>query len=247
MLVLKNIYVTVGKGTPLERPVLKGIDIQAMQGEVIALIGGNGTGKSTLFNVISGFIKPEKGKILLKGQDITAQTQAERSKRISLVMQDPRLGTMENLSIYENMAFAFRRGRSRFLIPFATRARKTLFQEKLSQLEMGLENRLDLLVGGLSGGQRQALSLVMALLADADVILLDEITAALDPDAAARVMDLASRMLRQDGKTGLMITHQHEQAQTYADRTLLLRDGILHENEPAKDKIAPLTHALKAG
>jgi putative ABC transport system ATP-binding protein len=160
-------------------------------------------------------------------------------------MQDPRIGSVANMSIMENMAFALERGKSRNLFPFATAERKQLFQEKLSLLGMGLENRLNELVANLSGGQRQALSLIMASLADAKILLLDEITAALDPKTATNVMQIANKIVGEEGRTCIMITHNMTQAIEYGDRTLLLANGEFVKEFSSVTKSA-LTPALLA-
>jgi putative ABC transport system ATP-binding protein len=229
MLKLDDITVTLGKNTLLERTVLTNLSLDIKQGEFVSIIGGNGAGKSTLFNVISGFITPEKGKIFLKDQEITNDPQHKKSLYISKVMQDPKVGTMENLSILENMAFAYKRGLKRSLLPFNTHKRRSLFRDKLSLLGMNLENRLDDLVGSLSGGQRQALSLIMSILTPSDVLLLDEITAALDPKVAQSVMELAAKIIEAENRTTLMITHNMSHALTYGGRILILNGGKIEK------------------
>ncbi len=225
MLTLKNINVTVEKGTKLERKILNTLNLQVAPQEFVVVIGGNGAGKSTLFNVISGFLKPEKGQIILSHQDVTHIPQQTRAASVSQVMQDPRLGTFENMTLLENMAIAYKRGEKRTLKSFSNKARKHFFQEKLSLLKMGLENRLDDLVSHLSGGQRQALSLIMAIIADSKILLLDEITAALDPKIAHTIMKITNSIIREEKRTCLMITHNMTQAIEYGDRTLVLKEG----------------------
>lgn len=225
MLTLENIDITLSKGTKLECQVLKKLNLRVADGEFIVVIGSNGSGKSTMFNVISGFLKPDSGTIKIDGQDVTSLLQTARAYSVAKVMQDPRVGTMENMTLFENMAFALKRGRARGLNPFSNIDRKRLFQEKLSMLGIGLENRLDELVANLSGGQRQALSLMMAIIADSKILLLDEITAALDPKTAENVMQLANKMIREEKRTCIMITHNMAQAIEYGDRTLVLKKG----------------------
>ncbi len=160
-------------------------------------------------------------------------------------MQDPKIGTMEDMTIEENMSFAYFRGKSRTLIPHNSIKRRSLFKEKLAMLEMKLENRMDELVGNLSGGQRQALALIMAILSDSKVLLLDEITAALDPKMAESVIKLAARIVKEEQRTTLMITHNMDHAIQYGDRTLLLAQGqiIKEYNSDEKKNITPLTLA----
>lgn len=225
MLILQNLDITLGKGTKLEYHVLQKLNLQVNKGEFIIVIGGNGAGKSTMFNVISGFLKQDSGKIILDGQDITKALQTARSKDISIVMQDPRIGTIENMRIFENMAFAITRGQIRGLHCFANNARKEFFQEKLAILDMGLEHKLDEIVSNLSGGQRQAISLIMAIIAPYKILLLDEITAALDPKMAEIVMQLANKIIREEKLTCIMTTHNMAYAIKYGDRIVLMRKG----------------------
>ncbi len=225
MLNLENIDVTLGKNTILERKILNTLSVNVKEEEFVIVIGGNGAGKSTLFNVISGFIKADSGKISILGDDITSTSQRYRSKLVSKVMQDPKLGTMENMTILENMAFAFKRGQKRGFRLFSHHERIKMFQEKLRVLNIGLENRLDDFVSNLSGGQRQALSIVMAMLQESKILLLDEITAALDPASSESIMELTHRIVRDEKLTCIMITHNMSHAIQYGDRLLLLKNG----------------------
>ena len=184
MLTLENIKVTLNAGTKLERTVLHNLDLTVASAEFVIIVGGNGSGKSTLFNIISGFLSPCAGSISFAGKDITRTIQSRRANYIAKVMQDPKIGTIENMTIAENMAFAYKRGKRRGLQLYCNHHRQQAFRDKLAMLGMGLEDRMDELVRNLSGGQRQALSLVMAVATDARVLLLDEITAALDPASA---------------------------------------------------------------
>lgn len=237
MLNLKNISVVFGANTELERTVLDDLSLTVQTGEFVVIIGGNGSGKSTTFNIISGALNTTKGQIFINNQDVTNQSQADRAALVSKVMQDPRIGTMENLTIFENMAFALRRGQYRSLSFFNTSKRRRLCQDKLALLGMGLEDRLETLVGTLSGGQRQALSLIMALLADSKILLLDEITAALDPKSAETVMSLANTIVQEEKRTCLMITHNMTHALTYGNRTLLLKNGRFDATISAEDRV----------
>lgn len=251
MLTLENVGVTLGKGTALERPVLTQLNLTLHPGEFVVVIGGNGAGKSTLFNAIAGLTKMDEGSIHLGSLDMTDLESAQRCQHIALVMQNPSLGTVANFSIYENMAFALGRAGRRRLRPFSNRGRRQLFQDRLSLLGMGLEDRLDVLAGTLSGGQRQALSLAMAFLTEAPVILLDEITAALDPVAARRLVHLADGLVRQEKRACLMITHDMQDAAQLGDRTLVLQGGafIKEIQGDAKKRVTPqeLTQTLMTG
>lgn len=242
MLKLNNINLTLGKETLLERQIIKDLDLTVTAGEFVVFIGGNGAGKSTLFSLISGYLFPDQGTITLDHQDITKWPQFKRAQYVAEVMQDPKMGTMENLTIAENMSFAYCRGKRRKLIPYTSCMRKKLFQEKLSMLNMGLEDRMDELVGNLSGGQRQALALIMAILCDSKILLLDEITAALDPKTAENVMQLAAKIVRDEKRTTLMITHNMDHAIKYGDRTLLLANGKVFKeyDSVAKKSLTPL-------
>jgi putative ABC transport system ATP-binding protein len=246
MLKLQDINVTLGKGTALERDVLKSLSLEVSEGEFVVIIGGNGAGKSTLFNVISGALKQDDGSIFI---DNKKQSDGIRASLVSKVIQDPKVGTIESMTILENMAFAFKRGESRGLKFFSNQNRIELFKEKLSMLSMGLENRLDDLVSSLSGGQRQALSLIMAVLQESRILLLDEITAALDPSTSDIVMNLTDKIVRNQKKTCIMITHDMSQAIRYGDRLLLLKNGRFIEEYSGVEKknLTPLQLAEKFG
>ncbi len=225
MLKMQNINMILGNGTKLARPIFKNLNLEVESGEFVVIIGGNGSGKSTLFNLISGFLSPDNGNILIGNENITNRSQKARSGLISKVMQDPRVGTIENMTIFENMAFSLMRGSSRGFAPFASYDRRAVFKNQLSVLGIGLEDRLDDLVVNLSGGQRQALSLVMAIIADSKVLLLDEITAALDPTSSENIMKLTNKIVRDQKRTCIMITHNMSHAIEYGDRILVLEDG----------------------
>lgn len=223
------------------KPVLKDLDLELKKGEFVVVIGANGAGKSTLLNLISGNLTPTQGKIILDGEDITSISAANRSSAIAKVSQDPKVGTMTNMTIYENLAFAALRGKRRGLGFFRRHRDKKLFKSKLAMLNMGLENRLNDLVGNLSGGQRQALSLIMAVLSESKILLLDEITAALDPNTAENIMKIADQIMRSEQRTAIMITHNMKHALEYGDRTLLLANGKFSKefNKPHRQELTP--------
>lgn len=229
MLKLDSISLTIGTGTPLERKLFSGLNLEMSPSEFVVIIGENGAGKSTLFNLISGAQKPNSGRILIDKIDMTHKNQIAFSAVVSSVMQDPRVGTMENLTLFENLAFADSRTKRRGLALWSQSKRHTLYQDKLSLLNMGLENRLDDSVSSLSGGERQALSLIMSLMQPSKLLLLDEITAALNPKTAKKIMNLAYQLARAEKRSCLMITHNMKEAQQYADRLLILKDGVLVE------------------
>lgn len=228
MLKLKDVNVTVGRGSTLERQVLSNLNLVVDPGEFVILIGGNGAGKSTLFNAISGATPLDSGKIILDKTDITAWPLAKRAKNIAKVLQDPRLATIGEMTIEENLSFALKRTETRGLILYKNKQRQDLFREKLMLLNMGLENRMNELTGNLSGGQRQALSLIMALMTESKILLLDEITAALDPSMAQMMMDLTTRIVSDEKRTTIMITHNTNHMTGYSNRTLRLENGQIH-------------------
>lgn len=246
MLKLENIDITLGKDTKLERKILNNLNLNVKEGEFIVVIGGNGAGKSSLFNVISGFITPDFGKIFIMQQDVTSTSQLQRAKLISKVMQDPKAGTMENMTISENMAFALKRGQNRGLKLFTNGERTSLFKEKLSMGNIGLEHCLDEMVSNLSGGQRQILSIIMAMLQDSKILLLDEITAALDPASSEVIMQLTNQIVRRQKLTCIMITHNMNHAIQYADKILLLKNGIFIKEYSKADITALTSFALAA-
>ncbi|MDR1414130.1 MAG: ATP-binding cassette domain-containing protein [Puniceicoccales bacterium] len=249
MLVLKNINVSFNEGTPLHNVILRDVDLRAGNGEFITIIGGNGAGKSSLFNVITGLLRPTRGEIMLDNENVTMMSQHRRSRDVAKVMQDTRAGTMANLTIFENLAFAFMRGKHRKLLPYSTSAREKLLREKLESLGLGLEKRMDDMVENLSGGQRQVISLLMAILAPSKVLLLDEITGALDPKISDNVMALTDKIVRQAGLTTLMITHNMSHAIKYGDRMLLLANHHFLKEFAGEEKrsLSPLKLAEMFG
>ncbi len=214
MLTIKNLSIAYG-----EKWVLKDFNLHAESGQLFMITGSNGTGKSTLFKAITGSAILKTGQIYLDDNDITNWPPHKRAQDIAQVLQDPSIGTIGHMTIAENLSFALRRGKRRWLVPHPTSSRMALFKERLTVLGMGLEDRLDDLASDLSGGQRQALSLVMATMVPTKLLLLDEITSALDPDMAERVMQLTQQLVRTFKYTALIITHNVEQAKNYADRT----------------------------
>ncbi|MBR1479648.1 MAG: ATP-binding cassette domain-containing protein [Alphaproteobacteria bacterium] len=187
--------------------ILRNITLEVQNGEFIYVTGDNGAGKTTLFNIISGILKPTSGSVLINNRDISEMSLRERTGLIANVLQDPRQDTIAEMTIFENMNIAYKRGKRR-LCTIATTRLRALFKKKLAILNMGLEDRLDEYAGNLSGGQRQALSLIMATLADYEVLLLDEITASLDQKTSALVMAIAQNIAKQDNKACLAILHE---------------------------------------
>lgn len=225
MIELNNLFITFNRGTAIENPVLRGLSLNVREGEFVSVIGSNGAGKSTMLNAISGDVRVDSGQILIKGQDVSHQNSWERAASVARVFQDPLASSCESLTIEENMALAYSRGQKRGL-GFALNAkRRELFREKLSLLGLGLENRLTDQMGRLSGGQRQAVSLLMATLRPSHLLLLDEHTAALDPKTTTFVMELTDKIVREQKLTALMVTHSMRQALDYGDRTVMLHQG----------------------
>lgn len=247
MLKLQDISFSIRNDGKIEQPILKNLNLKLNRGEFVVVLGSNGSGKSTLMNIISGNLIPDNGSIVLDDKDISQISAANRSGTIAKVVQDPKVGTMENMTILENMAFAVLRGKKRGLGLFKKQQQKQFFKSKLAMLNMGLEDRLDDLVANLSGGQRQALSLIMTLLVDSSVLLLDEITAALDPKTADHIMQVTAEIVRQEGLSTIMITHNMKHAIEYGDRVLLLANGNFHKefNSEAKRQFTPASLAAE--
>ena len=222
MLAINNLSITLNAGSALQRPILQDLSLHVDKGEFVVIIGGNGAGKSTLFQAIGGRLKPTQGHIFLEGQDLQTVPLRTQAAWVSKVMQDPTANTLGEMTLFENLAYAYKRGQRRWLTPYTTRARRDLFKQKLVLLEMGLEHRLDDFVSHLSGGQRQALALIVGLLVESKILLLDEITAALDPKTAEKVVKIAQHLVVTEKRTALMITHNMSHALQYGDRTLLL-------------------------
>ena len=220
-----NLKVTFNAGTPIENPAMRGMTLHIKDGEFVTVIGSNGAGKSTFLNAISGDLAVDSGSISIDGQDVTRLPAHKRAHLVARVFQDPLAGTCEALSIEENMALAFSRGHKRGLGFALNKANRELFREKLSVLKLGLENRLTDRIGLLSGGQRQAVSLLMASLQPSKILLLDEHTAALDPKTAAFVLELTDRIVADNQLTVMMVTHSMRQALDYGNRTVMLHQG----------------------
>ena len=225
MLEIKNIFKTFNPGTVNEKIALKGLNLRLEEGDFVTVIGGNGAGKSTMLNCVSGAYNVESGKIYIDGVDVTHLPEHKRAKYIGRVFQDPMMGTAATMQIDENLALAARRGKARTLRAGITKAEREGYKEQLKILDLGLEERLTAKVGLLSGGQRQALTLLMATLQKPKLLLLDEHTAALDPKTAAKVLDATQRIVEQNHLTTLMITHNMRDAITYGNRLIMMYDG----------------------
>ncbi len=244
MLALERVSKTFNAGSPDERCALDGIDLELREGDFAVLIGGNGAGKSTLLNVVAGEVQPDGGTVRIDGEDVTAIPAYRRSAQIARVFQDPMLGTAPDLTVQENMAIADSRGcnrRFRFALP---RARTERFRGELAALGLGLEDRMRVRADSLSGGQRQALSLVMALLRPPRILILDEHTAALDPRTAAVVMAATISAISRTGVTTLMVTHNMQHAIDHGNRLAMLDSGrVIYEAEQS-EKAGLTVHKL---
>ena len=235
MLELKDVSVIFNQGTSLEKRALDGVSVHIPEGQFVTVLGSNGAGKSTFFNVITGAAPAAAGTILLDGQDITAQKEHVRSRSIGRLFQNPEHGTAPHLTVEENLALAYSRSRG----PFSRAIRKeeqALFREKLKSLDMGLEDRLKTPIGLLSDGQRQAVALMMAVLNPPKLLLLDEHTAALDPKSARKILEITNDLVRREHMTALMITHNMTDALTNGDRLLIFNDGRITQDFSGEEK-----------
>lgn len=225
MLILTNVRKTFNKGTINEKKALNGIDLTLNDGDFVTVIGGNGAGKSTMLNMIAGVYPIDSGKIEIDGVNISRQPEYKRAKYIGRVFQDPMKGTAAGMEIQENMALAFRRGQRRGLGWGIRANEKDYYHDLLTRLGLGLQNRMSSKVGLLSGGQRQALTLLMATLQKPKLLLLDEHTAALDPQTARKVLDLTNEMVTEQNLTALMVTHNMKDAIQIGNRLIMMNDG----------------------
>ena len=250
MLELQNIYKTFNPGTVNEKCALNGVSLKLEDGDFVTVIGGNGAGKSTMLNAIAGVWAVDEGKILIDGVDVTKLSEHKRAKYLGRVFQDPMTGTAATMEIQENLALARRRGRSRGLRPGITRKERESYRELLKILDLGLEDRLTSKVGLLSGGQRQALTLLMATLQRPKLLLLDEHTAALDPRTAAKVLETTERIVNRDQLTTLMITHNMRDAIAHGNRLIMMKDGQIildiRGEEKQKLTVEHLLHQFEA-
>lgn len=224
MLEIKDLTVVFNRGTVNEKVALSHIDLTLEDGDFVTIIGSNGAGKSTLFQAISGAVQPTQGTIRLDHQDMTDMPEYKRSRFIGRLFQDPLKGTAPSMTIEENLSLASQRGKHFTLKLFSHKHKKEMV-EALKQLDLGLEERLETKVGTLSGGQRQALTLLMATYVTPQLLLLDEHTAALDPKTAQKVLNLSSQLIQEHSITTLMITHNMEDALKYGNKTIIMKDG----------------------
>lgn len=236
MLHLNNISITFNENTLDEKKALQNIHLKMEAGEFITIIGSNGAGKSTLLNTIAGTLIPDVGDVIIDGKDVTTLPEYKRSQLIGRVFQDPMAGTAPSMTIEENLAIAYSRNKRRGLRFGVTEKRRKMFQEYLSMLNLNLENRLNAKVGLLSGGERQALSLLMATFTEPKILLLDEHTAALDPSRAELITELTREMVKKFRLTTLMVTHNMQQALELGDRLIMMDSGQIIFDVKGKEK-----------
>lgn len=244
ILELKNVKTVVNKGTSNETTILKGINLKINEGDFITIVGTNGAGKSTLFNVIGGNLHADSGQILHNGKDITRSTEEQRTTFLARVFQDPKLGTAPRMNVAENMLLATKRGEKRHLVLRKLKQNMERFTKLAATMNNGLENRMTTATGALSGGQRQALSFLMATLKRPDILLLDEHTAALDPHTSLNLLHATNERITQDHLTALMITHHLEDALTYGNRLIVLKDGQIKADFVGEEKQKLTTEKL---
>ena len=225
MIRLEDIHVTFARGSPLEARALQGVSLEVPAGQFLTVIGSNGAGKSTALNVIAGGVRPERGRVLIAGEDVTQWPVHARARLVSRVFQDPKMGTCEDMTLLENLAIAQGRTHPRGIRFAVDRSLRKRVGEKLEPLKLGLERRVDDKVGLLSGGQRQALSLLMSTAGGTSALLLDEHTAALDPSTGESVMQLTEQIVRSLRLTTVMVTHSMAQALQVGDRTIMFHRG----------------------
>ena len=249
MLDINGISKTFNAGTVNEKKALNGLELHLKEGDFLTVIGGNGAGKSTMLNAIAGTWFVDEGSIVVDSVDVTRLSEHQRAKYLGRVFQDPMTGTAASMQIEENLALAARRGKFRGLRVGITNKEREFYKEKLQILGLGLENRLTTGVGLLSGGQRQALTLLMATLQKPKLLLLDEHTAALDPKTAAKVLEVTDKIVNKDNLTTIMITHNMKDAITHGNRLVMMHEGHIIYDVSGEDKkkltVADLLHKFE--
>lgn len=236
MLEIQNIHKTFNPGTINEKVALNGVNLNLNPGDFVTIIGGNGAGKSTTLNAIAGVWSVDEGKIIIDGVDITKLSEHKRALYLGRVFQDPMTGTAATMSIEENMAIAARRGDRRGLGWGITKKERERYKEALKELDLGLEDRLSSKVGLLSGGQRQAITLLMASLKKPKLLLLDEHTAALDPKTAAKVLDISDKIIQEHQLTAMMVTHNMKDAIAHGNRLIMMHEGKIIYDVSGEEK-----------
>ncbi len=236
MLEIKNLVKIFNKGTINERVALNGVNLTLNDGDFVTVIGGNGAGKSTILNAVAGVWPVDEGSIILNGHDITGLPEYKRAKYIGRVFQDPMMGTAATMQIEENLALAKRRGQARGLGPGINASERAEYKNLLKSLDLGLEDRLTSKVGLLSGGQRQAVTLLMASLKKPDLLLLDEHTAALDPKTAKKVLEISENIIKEHNLTALMVTHNMKDAIAHGNRLIMMSEGRIIYDVSGEEK-----------
>lgn len=246
MLELDNIHKTFNPGTINEKIALDGVNLKLNPGDFVTIIGGNGAGKSTTLNAIAGVWSVDAGTIKINGTDITSLPEYKRAKFLGRVFQDPMTGAAATMSIEENMAIASRRGKKRTLKWGVTKEERAKYREMLASLGLGLEDRLTSKVGLLSGGQRQAITLLMASIVKPDLLLLDEHTAALDPKTAAKVLEISDKIIEENNLTAMMVTHNMKDAIAHGNRLIMMHEGrIIYDVAGEEKKALHVSDLLK--
>ena len=225
MLEIKNVYKTFNEGTVNEKKVFEGLSLTLEDGDFVTVIGGNGAGKSTMLNVVSGAYSVDDGQVIIDGVDVTRLPEYKRAKYIGRVFQDPRMGTASDMWVEENMSVADSRGHKRGVRWAITEKDRERYRKKLEILDLGLENRLSTKMGLLSGGQRQAVTLLMATMNNPKLLLLDEHTAALDPKTAAKVLEISDMLIAENKLTAMMVTHNMRDAIAHGNRLIMMNAG----------------------
>lgn len=236
MLDIKGVFKTFNPGSITEKKALRGIDLHLEDGDFVTIIGGNGAGKSTMLNAIAGVWPVDEGSIFIDGKDVTAMPEHKRASLLGRVFQDPMTGTAANMQIEENLALAARRGKKRGLGWEVTKAEREKYHDMLVSLDLGLEDRLSAKVGLLSGGQRQALTLMMATMVKPKLLLLDEHTAALDPKTAAKVLEITDKAISENKLTALMVTHNMNDAIKHGNRLIMMNEGKIVYDVSGEEK-----------
>ena len=236
MIRIRGFHKKFNAGTTNEVYALRGTDLDVAEGEFVTIIGTNGSGKSTLLNAVAGTFSPDSGTVEIGGTDVTHKKDFQRAAHIARVFQNPFMGTAPRMTVAENLHMGFLRGKSKCPKVGLKNERLSFYRDRTRLLEMQLEDRLDSVIGTLSGGQRQALTLLMAVIAEPKVLLLDEHTAALDPKSAAQVIELTKRFIREGNLTALMVTHSMQQALELGTRTIMMHQGRIIEDISQKEK-----------
>ena len=244
MLEIQNVSKTFNAGTVNQKTALNGLNLKLNEGDFVTVIGGNGAGKSTMLNAVAGVWPVDEGKIIIDGVDVTRLSEHQRAAYIGRVFQAPMTGTAATMQIEENLALAARRGKPRTLRIGITKAEREQYRELLKTLDLGLEDRLTARVGLLSGGQRQALSLIIATMSDIRLLILDEHTAALDPRTADLVMELTDKIVREKKLTALMVTHNLRYAVEYGTRLIMMDKGKIVVDNNGEEKLKTTTEDL---